>query len=503
MAATVLAARWHESAIRLSAMILGASLALVVLLTPAYSDATFYLLPTRMWELCVGAVLVQTELRPHVRIAVARTFAPSPSAKAAVGLSLIAIAACLAQDSAPARLLWLMAAVVGTALVISARGAWLNRRVLARDAVVWVGLISYPLYLWHWPLLSFATLAAGRASTAQLGVIKFAIVLLAFILAWATWRWVERPVRRLATVAAGESGRNRMVIALSLCGLIMTGAVGWLTWDRARFSESEAAVDGPMLDGEALFPGVYFHRLSAADSVILVLGDSHADHLIPGLAREARRHGFGVSHIGQPSCPGVRVSVRLWGMPDLYAKCQWLADSALSHFLRDHAVKVVVLAARGSLYTSGTDGVTVFSGADSVSIPREIRMRALHDGYSSAIGRIEGAGKRTVIVLDVPEFRFDPYYCVNRFRPTTLLVNQCSTSRSANDDRQRDFRALVRQLQAEFPRLMVFDPMPLFCDALRCYSTRDGHLMFKDRNHVTDRGSRLIAEGLGALLFSP
>ena len=497
--AAMMAARWRESALRITALILGGSVALAVLLAPAHEEATFYLLPTRMWELSVGALLLQVEQRAHTLIVPHGTFTISPDLKAAVGVLLVGGASIWAHGGVAARLLWLIGAVIGAALIISARDAWINRRVLARDAVVLVGLISYPLYLWHWPLLSFVTLMRGQAPLFQLVMLKAAVIALALILAWMTWRWVELPVRRFAAPPATQRPRrNRMVLGLSALVLMLTGALGWRTWNRDG-TVAAADAGGPLRDGEALFPGASFHRVSAADSVVLLLGDSHADHLVTGLAREARRNGFGLSHVGLPSCPGIRIQMRMWGSPSLFEQCQSLADSTLSYFVRDPAVKVVVFAVRGTLYASATDGVTTY--IDTTRVPREVRMRSLREGYANAISRIEHSGKRAVIVLDVPQFNFDPVYCLNRFRPTSSLVNQCSTTRESNDLRQRDYRLVVEQLRAEHPRLIVFDPMPLFCDSRRCYSKRDGHLMFRDRNHVSERGSRLIAESLATILF--
>jgi hypothetical protein len=258
----------------------------------------------------------------------------------------------------------------------------------------------------------------------------------------------------------------------------------------------------PLLNGEALFPGTPFHRISSSDSVLLLIGDSHADHLLAGLVPEAAKHGFGVSHVGYYGCPGVHFSVRLWGPPDLFEQCQALVDSTFSYFLRDSAVKIVVLAARGNLYTTGTDSITTYAGADLKSVSRALRLRVIHEGYSSAIRRIEATGRRVVLFLDVPELFFDPQYCDARLAQTTSGEKPCAVPRQATLARQSDYRAVVQRLQRENPLLVVFDPMPLLCDDEWCYAKRDSVLMYGDNNHVNQVGSRLIAESLGRLLFN-
>jgi peptidoglycan/LPS O-acetylase OafA/YrhL len=95
---------------------------------------------------------------------------------------------------------WALLPTIGALLLISAGPlAWINRKVLANKALVFIGLISYPLYLWHWPLLSFAhIIERGAPSSSVLGC----AVAVAFLLAWATYRFVESPIR---------TGTNRLI----------------------------------------------------------------------------------------------------------------------------------------------------------------------------------------------------------------------------------------------------------------------------------------------------
>src|SRR5205823_6092439 len=109
----------------------------------------------------------------------------------------------------------------------------------------------------------------------------------------------------------------------------------------------------PMLDWKPIFPNSGYHRLSAADSVIALVGDSNADHLISGLAPEVRKDGFGLSHVGFAGCLGLRLKQRLWGPQVGFASCQELAERSLSHFLDDPRVKIIALASRWVSYATG------------------------------------------------------------------------------------------------------------------------------------------------------
>lgn len=160
----------------------------------------------------------------------------------------------------------------------------------------------------------------------------------------------------------------------------------------------------------------------------------------------------------------------------MFERCQAIVDATLSHFLADPAVKFVVFAVRGGLYSVGTDRSDTKPGGELVRLPPETRQRVLYDGYSSAIGRVERAGKRFLLVLDNPELDFEPHYCVTRLATAKLMGNQCAIARHTVDERQRDYRGVVQRLQREHPQLTVFDPVPLLCDSRRTprYPTHTG-----------------------------
>ena len=88
---------------------------------------------------------------------------------------------------------WALIPTAGTALLLfSGQSAWINRTVLSNKALVFVGLISYPLYLWHWPILSFARLTIPHSSN---DLVRIGLIAVGFFLAWLTYEFVERPIR--------------------------------------------------------------------------------------------------------------------------------------------------------------------------------------------------------------------------------------------------------------------------------------------------------------------
>lgn len=203
--------------LRLIVVVLSASLLWNLISIRSDLVGTFYSPLTRFWQLLVGATLACVPYEPGVRAAWERLRPAEPhvrrrlaSATSATGVVLIAVAAVFLSNQThyPGR--WALLPTAGALLVVAGGpDAWLNRRWLAQPAAVWLGLISYPLYLWHWPLLSFSRVAYGATPPAT---VRGALVVASVALAWFTFALVERPIR---------FGSARRVAVAGLCTVMV------------------------------------------------------------------------------------------------------------------------------------------------------------------------------------------------------------------------------------------------------------------------------------------
>ena len=277
---------------------------------------TFYSPFTRFWELLVGGTLACLSID---KIAI---WPRARHVTAVAGLVLIAAAVAVIDGTRHFPGLWALLPTAGAFLVIAAGpDAWTNRAVLSRRAMVEIGLVSYPLYLWHWPLLSFARIATGDTPSTS---VRVAVVMLAVALAWLTYTLIETPVRH---------GRARAYAVPALCSA-MTGvlALGLATSqaqgfdhrpinrsDRAHFLQyydrmhkrglSEAYRQGcdfmdwptgdlrAAIDAECTEPG--------ARATLFLWGDSYAQALSLGI-RELLPAGSRLAQVTTSLCrPGV------------------------------------------------------------------------------------------------------------------------------------------------------------------------------------------------------
>ena len=296
----MLAARLRLSLLTVAAVIGLASFVLNVALIGSNPVAAFYLPFTRVWELLAGAALAcgwshfsQTSTASNWR--------------AAIGLALITAAAAVLDTSRAFPGWWAVLPVAGSALLLSAPGAWICRTILTSRPLVWVGLISYPLYLWHWPLLSF------------FGIIKFGpltlperelILLLSALLAWLTYRLVEAPFR---------FGRPSPLKIQGLCAaMVLTAVAGGVVVQGRGFDfrlppEIREMADVSKEMGKWRVDECLIDlrvQMSFADScvdrdqrpLILIWGDSTAGALLPGLRKAQEVRDFGVAQFTSSSC---------------------------------------------------------------------------------------------------------------------------------------------------------------------------------------------------------
>jgi len=318
----MLAARLRLSLLAVASVLGLASFALNVALIGSDPVATFYLPFTRAWELLAGGVLAcgWNQLR--------HTSAAS-NLRAAAGLVLIAIAAGVLDSKSAFPGWWGLLPVAGAALLLSAPAAWGCRHLLSSPAMVRIGLISYPLYLWHWPLLVF------------FGIIKFApltlleralIVALSFALAALTYRLVEVPFR---------FGRpNRRGIAGLCAGMGLVALAGGLIVAGRGFDFRLPAQIREMTDVRTDSSKWRLHEclldlsreMSFADScvdrdrrpLILLWGDSTAGALLPGLRKAQETRDFGIAQFTSSSCiPALNTDIA--GVPN----CRAINDKVL------------------------------------------------------------------------------------------------------------------------------------------------------------------------------
>jgi peptidoglycan/LPS O-acetylase OafA/YrhL len=484
------ARRWISALTGLIAL----SLALNVIFVSRSPDATFYLPASRLWELLIGAFLAAAE-HQHSRFAVMtrRLFRLENSQWCAV-LGVLALAASLIFIDETRRFpgWWALLPTLGAAaLILAGPTAWPNRHVLSSAPLVLIGLISYPLYLWHWPLLVFGRILTESPSRNSQAV----LVALAFILATLTYRLVERPIRfglRRAFVVPGLS------LALVLIGVTGSLAATGRIKPRAASGSLERVWEAlpdwhPFANGfrQTRFKSIDLQTAGAGDtSYALFFGDSNVAQFGPRIGRlilDAPALHKAAIVAGMGGCPPIpKVLERHHtGCASFVADAFELAQS--------RQIDTVVVAAcwvcyfrpdvftrsRVSQYYYDDSGTPRFVGRD---------MRADESAFASLRSMLAAlaAQKPTYLVLSVPSgLSADPRQMIARgvfaggpfFRSTALTRSSMLTEYGAVRDR---LKQVARDAGAR-----AIDPLDVMCPDESCpVIADDGRLIYKDAIHL-------------------
>ena len=299
--------------------------------------------------------------------------------------------------------------VLSATLIIAAgQRAWVNREILSRRLAVWFGLISFPLYLWHWPMLSFARIIESETPSPQ---IRIVLVALSVFFAWLTYRFVERPIRSEAY------GKSKVAVLVAL--MCITGWVGYWTFRSDGF-EMRNSVKGfvnnknelvrtPMKDEaclnyvgikEPLFPYCRFMNVGGSET-IAVIGDSHAHVAFPGIAEVLKEKGKNTVLLANSACPpflGVPTGKNLTEK----RACQSRIEQLLEILRNKSDIKRVFFFARGPVYVTGKEPVT---GEKELNVESNMSYSEYFDGAQNTINSLVGAGKSVYFVTENPELK--------------------------------------------------------------------------------------------------
>jgi peptidoglycan/LPS O-acetylase OafA/YrhL len=432
--------------------------------TSADVAAAFYLLPSRFWELAAGAALALLQLR-GARI--------GPRAATALSLGGAALLPLAFWGPSAGSLFpgwWALAPTAAAFLLIAAGpDTFLNRRLLAAAPLVLLGKISYPLYLWHFPLLVFARVELGPALSTP---VSLALVAASVVLAYATYRLVELPVRATFTRRRWRPAILVAPLAAAGCAGLAIVAAGGLpgrvpvelqrltsvSFDhRTAYRESRCFLQP--------WQGARAFRADCVDSgdgkLLLLWGDSHAAHLYPGLRAEARARSFRIAQLTASACPPL-VGYRSAERP----KCGGINEAVLAR-ARSLRPDAVVLSARWDEY----DGL---------------------DGLARTVAELRGLGVREISVvgpspawpLGLPQTLFDE---VRRRELASFPTRVASRLSAGPAEADRELRPLAKRLGVTYVA-----PLDVLCNRDGCLARladEVDQLVFWDPSHFTTVGS--------------
>lgn len=464
------------------------SLATGVHLTTTDPTAAFYWPVARFWELMVGGLLAYLTVHPPAPARVPR------HTLSLLGAGLLLAGLLLINKGSAFPGYWALLPTFGALFLLAAGPeAVVNRRLLSLAPMVGVGLISYPLYLWHWPLLSFARILESQPLGRDL---RAAAVLLALVLATLTYALIERPLRHRARVVGVLLPAMGLVAGMGLALVITQGYGQRLGADivaRSNSGDEEHKVAltacrrfqprAPRFKDDCLEYAV------SATRNVAVFGDSHAIVAAWGIAEFLAPHGIGTYLYSKTACP-VQLGLRYGYSEADAAQCLNLAADAVRTVAADPTIQKVFIVSRGPMYLAG-------SAPGRRARPYEIITGPAFRGSLETTARtLATSGKRVYYVVENPELPASPYACEHR--PLRLHAKHCTVTRAETETYQRDYRAVLAGVSG----VVVLHTLDAFCATDPCLTTRDGTYLYADADHLSVAGSRYQAQTVlsGALL---
>ncbi|TWA69671.1 peptidoglycan/LPS O-acetylase OafA/YrhL [Azospirillum baldaniorum] len=463
-----------------------ASFALGVSLVRDHPVAAFYLLPPRLWELVLGALLAFGAV-PDSRSRAVRELA------CAVGAALILVSVFALSEATAFPGYAALLPCLGAALVIHAgrSGPTAVGRALTLRPMVFIGLISYSMYIWHWPLMVFARFYKGRDLSTKETLILLAAIAAVSVL---SWRLIEVPFRKPRAASGAQSGvesdrQPAKVFARTgwaMAGLAGVGLIGHLSNGLPQRFADYAPQD---ISGRELYKehtcfletdqppeawsGLENCRIGSpkADApTALLWGDSFAAHYVPGLQAVADTLPFNIVQYTASGCPPIK-DLSVNARPN----CQEF-NRRVEELIDRNGIRIVIMAARWEWYMD----------------TNALDLRRLHETVDALLNR----GIRIVVLGQSPVFRFR-----NPYDHTYFMKSERAYSITGQ---AADQPVIAATQGARFIDTSDYfcDPDP--CKALPLCRIRDDQgFYFLDQGHFSTHGSTLIVQSIQEILRAP
>lgn len=457
--------------------------------------AAFYSTAFRAWEFLAGALLAAGAL-PDFKTGVQS----STAGIAALAILIWPIIGFTAATEFPGSNA--LYPVIGAMLLIHSGGpASLVGRLLATPLPVFVGRISYSLYLWHWPLIVCWKYRHGAALEP---LDQVAIAAVSVVIAFLSWRFVEQPVRRMNDIRAGMVFQTALATLALGCavGLLVRGSGGFPSRMEPQVIALDAATRSMArlprhCTGSAPARRHTLCLLGARRDLpptFLLWGDSHANALMPAFDRAGVELGLVGRIASYPACPALLGVDRLDQPPS--HDCSAFNDAVLGALRAMPSVRTVFLVSRWGFCATGVrteGGPPCHLGSDQEqSRPLESTQSLFTQSLRTTVATLTGMGRTVVLVAPTPEFHSNVPETLAR---AALFGGPPNLALSERDYVRRQ-RLVLRDfilLRDRFAVRLIY-PHRILCRGGHCRTTVHGTPLYADDDHLSRTGSLLLTE---------
>ncbi len=427
------------------------SFQLNILIIKTNSYHAFFLSQTRFWELLIGSLtsyillknprLVSQDFKFKNNALIVNFINLLSKLKPIVGIGLIAISFFIINKDLNFPGWWSALPVIGVAIVILSReDNFFNKFILSHPLLVWVGLISFPLYLWHWPILSLAKLLWGK-ELSFLGILV--CIILIVILAIFTYYLIEKPIQQTKNYYIKYILIVLMVI-IAIFGYIIKIQKGFsyrinsnevlnqFDWNKSYNSSKECLEK---------YPGDDYCNISniLIPPDVAIIGDSHSNHFYWGLSEFYKKKGKNLLNMGAGGCPPL-IGIDMSG-PHTSPNCYSRMNPIFNSILESNKIGIVYISFWHAAYFANNLIYTDKMGSIYAKNNYEFFLNA----FSRTINLFQERGKRVIIIYDLPDLSRDIKECFIK-RPINFK-KECKLDNSIFIRDFDDYNKLINEVK--------------------------------------------------------
>lgn len=393
--------------------------------------------------------------------------------------------------------------VIGSLIIIGAgSGAIINKYLLSNRIMIFLGLISYPLYLWHWPFLSLAYICEGRTPEIW---IRCAAIGIALVLAIITYFIIEPPLRY---------GNYSKTKAISLfMTMLFVGFIGYRVMDtdgfKNRFPKLERSLEEIQIDSKTIkyknnykYYSVYDEYIDncklefsnwndldvwckcamqskPAQNNVALIGSSHAAHLFYGLSKLSYQDNNSIALFAMAS-QSPFINLKTNNDQTKYWYYKRIVD-AYDYIENHNNIKIVILADLAYNYFIDIEN----------PIEKDFQ-KIFKNAVIRSLERLKD--RKVIIVLDNPALPMDPSKCgISRPYSITKFDSSCTFNEQETSESRELHNAIIKDVVKNYPNVRVVDIAKLFCNKSKCSPVKNGELLYLDPGHLNYKGSKYVA----------
>lgn len=465
-------------------------------------SASFYLLHTRIWELLLGAFIA---FYLHTN-----SFIKSKPINQILSLSgalMIIYSIITFDENTPFPSLYSLVPTIGTGfLILSALPNTLAYRLLTLKPIVFIGLISYSIYLWHQPLLAFVKYQYyGDLSESLL----FLICLLSIFMGWLSWQYIEKPFRDKNYFS------RKTIFQISLTGMILLSLIGIILdvnegfSSRVQFSNalsnsflrpSSAGCFDTSMNHSAKNWGCFLGaKKNGVD--FLLFGDSHSLSLINAIDNIASEKGLSVFYTGSNGCLPF-LGIQLVGRNDQNENNCKLLNERVLEFSKQNMIKGIIFSARWAYYTNGdyenkNYQLVTIDALGNHSLQSSIN--AFNKGFNQTIDEYNSLGIHVNIISQPPHQKYHPEKSYFKIAKGIADIKTFSVSRLKFEKLEKTYMEIFSSRANEYNLYHIINN---FCDEEKCYLGNSEVSYYFDEDHISNDGAKLLQAEIYDILSS-